>query len=517
MNFLKKYFLFLIFIFSFYVALTIGKGWDEGYYYELGKITFNYIFSFGNIDKEITFREFFSPSLWTFQYFLSLIFPLKYKVQIFHVINFVFSLSAVYGIKKITKILFDDHVAKATFVFLILLPVFFGHMFINPKDIFLASCHVWIFYYLLKYLIYNEELRPKKITIKIASLIAIGTGIQILFIGSLIPLIVFFVFEAFFFKKILKSKIKLKFFLNDLIFLIVLSYSILTIFWIDSHQNIFLEQFKIIKKLFTDYQTGWPFNNLNGNYFFSSEVPFFYILVQIFFKFPEYLIFLIFLFIYYFIFRNNVFSLMYKNFNYKIIFIIIFALYSSAILFFINFPVYDGIRLFFWSIPYFMIPPALVFSYSFKNKSSFKLLNFLTLSLFVYFLFNFISITPYQYTYLNSFTGDKYYRYKKFENDYWAVSLNELIDKFNFGNDKFLNLNTCGVDSKLIKEIFYKKKISNYEFNSNNSEFIIMTNRSVNSDDTFKKITNCYDKFPGEDVYVVERNGVILSTFRKIN
>ena len=47
-------------------------------------------------------------------------------------------------------------------------------------------------------------------------------------------------------------------------------------------------------------------------------------------------------------------------------------------------------------------------------------------------MFNFFSITPYQYTYLNLFNGQKEIRYKKFENDYWGTSIKELIDNSNF-------------------------------------------------------------------------------------
>ena len=47
-----------------------------------------------------------------------------------------------------------------------------------------------------------------------------------------------------------------------------------------------------------------------------------------------------------------------------------------------------------------------------------------------------------------------------------------------------------------------------------------MTNRVTPIiDDIYnsKNLANCFDKFKGEDLYKVTRNGVILSVIRKIN
>ena len=47
-----------------------------------------------------------------------------------------------------------------------------------------------------------------------------------------------------------------------------------------------------------------------------------------------------------------------------------------------------------------------------------------------------------------------------------------------------------------------------------------MTNRATLDDENIYKsenLTNCFDKFKGEDVFKVTRNGVLLSVIRKIN
>ena len=47
-----------------------------------------------------------------------------------------------------------------------------------------------------------------------------------------------------------------------------------------------------------------------------------------------------------------------------------------------------------------------------------------------------------------------------------------------------------------------------------------MTNRVTTNDDSVnksKKLINCFDKFKGEDAFMVKRSGMILSVIRKIN
>lgn len=518
MTFNKKYLFYFFITFSAYVAISIGQSWDERYHYELGKITFNYIFSFGKIDKDIIYREYYSPISWALQYFISIIFTSNYKTEVIHIINFSFALTTIYGIKKIAKLLFNNNVGTFSFILILLLPVYFGHMPINSKDTFLAACHVWIFYYLVKYLKHNKINRPFRIKFVISFLLAFATGIQILFIGSLLPILIFFILDAFYFKKFLKKKISIYQFLKDLIIIFFLFYLILIIFWLDAHNNIIKAPVEILFKMFSkNYWTGWPFNNLYGEYFISSVPPAGYILKQIFFKLPEYLIILNLFFFYILIFKNNLFSKKIKNFNYKFFIILILITYPSIILIFIPFPIYDGLRLFMWSIPYIVLPAAIALDHLWANKDNYKKLILFTGILFIYFIYNFITITPYHYTYLNIFTGKKSERYKKFENDYWGTSVEELIKKSNLDKNTFLSINICGVNRQIIKESLEKNNYTNYEFNYINPKFIIMTNRTTMISNKKNKITNCFDMHPGTDLSVVKKNGIVLSTIRRLD
>ena len=131
----------------------------------------------------------------------------------------------------------------------------------------------------------------------------------------------------------------------------------------------------------------------------------------------------------------------------------------------------------------------------------------------IYFIFNFLVITPYQYTYLNFLNGKIENRYKKFENDYWGSSIEELIANVNFKTDEVIRIASCGIVGGKYKHYFIKKLSLNYKFvSSSEADYIIMTNRVLMDDGTI----TCFDKFKGNDIATVKRNGLILSVIRKI-
>ncbi len=134
---------------------------------------------------------------------------------------------------------------------------------------------------------------------------------------------------------------------------------------------------------------------------------------------------------------------------------------------------------------------------------------------------NFFLITPYQYTYLNILNGKIENRYKKFENDYWGSSIKELVNKIDLNKKSPISFATCGINQGVAKYYLKKRGYSNFRFgNSKDSSYIIMTNKATLDDENIyksKNLTNCFDKFKGEDVFRVTRNGMLLSVIRKIN
>ena len=93
------------------------------------------------------------------------------------------------------------------------------------------------------------------------------------------------------------------------------------------------------------------------------------------------------------------------------------------------------------------------------------------------------------------------------------------MKKAKFESKKTVNISTCGVNTKVLENYFQKKKYLNFKFVSpEESDYIIMTNRITFFDLEAKNFDPiiCFDKFKGDDIIKVKRNGLVLSVARKI-
>ena len=522
----KKIFLFLILIFTMYCALKIGTAWDTGTHFIMGKNRLNYLFSFGNIDKELWFSKYFPGISYTITAFFVTMFPKQYEFQVLHLLNLFISISGVYGLARISKTIFNKNVAKIIFIIFLFYPTYFGHMAINPKDTVFTVSFIWISYYILKYLqkpnLYQND---RRFLFVISFLIALGTGINLVFAGVLIPLIIFVIFELLFYKKIINKKFSYKKFILDIILIILISYSILVIFWPQVHANIFTLPFLFLLETLNTPPVGSPATLLNGEIHLSNTPSKIYVLTSLILRSPEYLLILYPVSFFFILFKNSFFKKKIKNFNYKIYFVLKTLVIFLIILTVSPFPLYDGMRKFMFIIPYFVIIPGLGIYYILSNlhlisnKILFSLLGVLGLV----FLFKFFSLTPYQYVYLNYLNGKTSNNFTKFENDYLATSMKELFEKSKFPKNQVIKLNYCGVGEGKIRRYLKEYKLSNVKLTKDEKEFdfIIMTNRvnwdSINWKDPnpLDKAKSCFQSFDGKLISSVSRNGLKLSMIRE--
>ena len=520
----QKIIFYSLILFSTYSALSLGQTWDEGHLTRQGQITINYLLSLGRLDEDVFRREYYSPIYYSLKYLFLQIFPMKYQFEANHLVNLVFSFGIIFGIRQLCKELFNKKVANITFLVLFFFPAFHGHMSFNSKDTIIAFCHVWIFYSLIKYLKNQSVDQSSKYFYNIGILSAVGTGINLFFFGSLIPVFLFIFYEVFFAKKICNKNFKKKKLFLDIFKSFFIFYFLLVFFWIDTHPNIFILPFKFfIEWSFSDLWRGYPHMLLNGDYFIYKDIPKSYLAINFIYKSPEYFLISYIIFVTLLISSRSFFLKSFSNFHYKIILIFIIIFYPFILLYLTPFSIYDGFRHVLWMIPYTCIIPALSIYFLLENiklKSS-KFLASIKLILFTYFLINFLSLTPYHYTYLNILNGKSENYNQKFENDYWGSSIKELIYKTNLNKNSKIVFSSCGIAEFYAK--FYLKEVgfSNFSFEDiEKSDFIIMTNRSTfikENINSSKNVTNCFKKFEGSDVTQVKRNGVILSVIRKIN
>lgn len=521
-----KYFFYFFLTYSLYCAIIIGESWDEADLITRGKNTFQYLLSFGRIKQNYIYDEFYSPSYWFFQFFLSQFFPIKFQTESNHLINLIVSLSAIIGFSKLITEIFNKLLGKIIFVILFFYPIFFGHMSINYKDPVISFCHVWIFYLTIRYLKnqFNTK-KSNKYIYKIGTLLAIGTGIQMLFLGSLLPVLIFFFLEIFFFKKIIKKNFNLNLLFVHCIKVLLIFYFFLIFFWPAVHSNILLLPVKLFFESFT-ITRGWEWNLLNGEILLSKNVSLFYFYINFFFKSPEYILFNYILFVLLIFYFINFFNKEFSNFLYKFIFIFSFLFMPVLIIKLSTFGAYDGMRLFLWCIPYFCIIPSLTIYFLIKNfkKIMFKFFFYVNILLFSFYLVSFFAITPYHYTYLNFLNGSNLMKFSKFEGDYWNISIKELVKKIDFDKYNDFKLATCGINRDILKKylnIYQKQYLNKISFvDIKNADYLLMVNRVVSDSGNNQHASNidtCFNKFKGDSIVKVERSGNTISSIIALN
>ncbi len=502
-----------------YCIINLGPAWDSFFYIDLGKDRLDYLLSLGLNKVDFNYWEqWFAGIYITIVAFILKIFPSQFELEVFYGINFIFSILTTVGVYKLIKFLFNQQIGFITAVIFLYYSIFFGHALINDRDTITVFCNIWITYYVLRYFQFNLS-KNKKYIIYISLLLAIGTGIRFHFIATLIPLTMLTIY--YFYNLTKKNKIL---FLYDFFKIILLSTFIIFIFWVPAHENLLTKPQEIIKVLL-ERVFGWPAILINGKIYESNNYPITYILENLFFKSPEYIIFLYSIFIIFFFSLRKFFKKNIINFDIKLAFVLINILFPTFLLFIFDVRVYDGLRLFLYILPYFLAIPGIVFYYLIVKANNFyyKLLLSVSVILSFYYLINFFLITPYHYTYLNFFAGKFSDAHEKFENDYWGISLKELSKKIS--NDerliskKFIKFSVCGVSKKMTKYNLNKHapKI-NYKIvrNEENPDYVILTNRLTKiSDNQENKYSTCFNYHKGDNILQVERKNLALSVLKK--
>ena len=115
----KKIIFYILILFSSYCAISIGFSWDEAFLIKQGKVTANYLLSLGFSDPENLFRrEFYSPIYYSLRYLFVQAFPIKYHLEVGHLVNLIFSITAIIGLKKICEEFFNKDVGVIAFLIL---------------------------------------------------------------------------------------------------------------------------------------------------------------------------------------------------------------------------------------------------------------------------------------------------------------------------------------------------------------------------------------------------------------
>ena len=516
-------------IFSLFNSLVLGLSWDEYFHHINGLVRFEYIKTLGVFEKYNFYNNQYYPGLYdTIAYSIGYIILLfdqnfykNYFVEITHSINFLFSVLSIVGFYLIIKIFFNKSIAILASLLTLLNPFFFGHMGINPKDTIIFFSLIWFCYFFYKYLIYEKNIILNLI---LASFfIGFGCGVRLTFLAVVVPVILCGL--IYLFKKSKGQYISLtkRLILHSLLSFLVIILLII-ICWPHMIEHLVAGNyltliFSTIKNSIV-WDGGATLGLINGLFYETSNTPSTYFLEIIKFKIPFFLSILAF-FSYSLIITNNNISKKYiKNFNNKFIIVNIIFFFPIIISILLHVKIYDYLRLFIFTLPFLSLLACFSLYYflqNFKNSFKSKLCSLLVLFFFSIFIYRFIFLTPYQYSYVNF----SYFKIKdsinKFEHDYWGTSFKELVEKIKITYPQSeinqFKIAVCGGDQKAV--LFYLNKNLNVNkiYTPDQASHIIMTNKtSFNIND---KVT-CFKKYNGQDLVSVSRSKLVFSVLRKI-
>jgi len=548
-------------VFSFFNSLTIGLSWDEYFHHINGLARFEYLKTLGEFQKYNFRNNMYYPGLYdTISYAIGYIvllfdqnFYRNYFPEIIHSINFLFSALSIFGFYLILKIFFNKSIAILASLLTLLNPFFFGHMGMNSKDIIIFFALIWFCYFFYKYIKYEKKIYLNLILTSF--FIGFGCGVRLTFLVIVFPVIICGLIYLFNKSKgqylnVIKRLIAHSMLASLIIILLTIICWPHMLAVIDAENT--LKFISLIIKKTIAWNQGPKIGLMNGSFYEVFNTPPAYFLDVLRFRMPFYWSLLM-LFTFLLLITKTIFFKNHiDNFNNKFIVIIIIAFFPILLAISLSASIYDNMRLFLFVVPFFCLLASFslyFFLKNFTNSFKSKLCIILILFFFSNSMYRFISLTPYQYTYVNF----SYLKIKdsmnKFEHDYWGTSYKELIKKIkNTYSQSEINefrISECGGGDMTL--VYYLNKYLNIkktydEYKKGDATHILGNNRAILHldhldlsnlksttkliyddeleqiirSDGVKQTCHNFERFKGEDLITVSRDGLTMSVFRKL-
>lgn len=548
----------ILLFFAWWTSLNIGLSTDEYFHHINGLKRYNFLVSLG-ADKNFDFgnNELYPGLYDTLSYALGQLILLVNKKFyannidfVMHLVNITFSSFSILGLYTFTKKIFNKNIAILSILLTLLNPFFFGHMGMNSKDIIIFFSLIWSCYYFYRYFINFQKIKD---LIFASFFVGFGCGVRLPFLILVFPIIVSGLVFLIYNNRSQYLNLFLRLSIHFLISLFIISFLIL-LCW--PHMLIQIQNGNFLNFLSSNILNTINFHGprtglINGEYYEVFNTPKSYFLNIIIYRLPFYFTILILISYFFILTQKLTIKNEFENFNIKFLILNIIPYFPIVITIIMGIGVYDNLRLFLFVIPFLSIIGSLSLYQlikSFKNSLNLKIISSLVIVLFSLSLYRFISLTPYQYDYINyssiKFKNSEY----KWEHDYWGTSYKELIlnIKDNFSNEeiKKLKIANCVGDDTLLYYLYRYLGINKIYRNKHQhkANHVVLINRAdlkifnnpdverfvgkdgvINVKDLEKIVrtpgvkTTCNKRFSGKDVVTVSRNGVILSTLRKLD
>ncbi len=418
------------------ISLTFpnyGSVWDEPVQHHYGRLVANWYASFFQDHRALNFSNLYLYGGF-FEFWMSLVDKWFRWLPVYTVRKLctaLFGLLGVVGAIRLARLITGQ--ARAGFLtglLLILSPVFYGHMFINSKDIPFATAYIWSIYYLIKLL---NQLPQFSLGLTIKLGLAMGAALGVRVGGFVLYSYLVFGVAITILINISRGKLPVKAALIQTVKIcstaIAISYIIMLLFWPWAQTNPLVNPFLALSEM---SKFNWEgVIAFKGTEVSSLDLPWDYIPHLMMIQNTEVFLLGMVLFIIGLIYYAPKLPTKTKVNG----FIVLLAgLFPVAYVIFKKSVLYDNYRHLLFVCPVFAIFAATGLDKALqlveiRSKGFYAATLFLIAALFALPIEVMWKLHPHEYTYYNRFIGGPAYAFKKYESEYWGNSYLELIAK----------------------------------------------------------------------------------------
>lgn len=354
-----------------------------------------------------------------------------YEVR--HLVTAVLGLFAALGAGNLAKTLSgSDRARFFTVAFLILNPVFYGHTFMNTKDIPFAAFYIWAIYYIVEVLKHAPNF-SRGLTAKLGIAIGMTMGVRV---GGLILWLYLALFVGGYFAFL---AVKRRYSVVDLLKaglriglpVALTSYALMIVFWPWALMNPLVHPLQALKHM-THFNL-YTAIKVAGGAVQSGDLPWSYVAHLMAIQNPEPLVVIMGICIllagYRWFQKDRVATVDRVTWT----LLVFSALFPLAYLVFQKSVLYDNYRHVLFVVPPLVVIAGLGFDRlltileSARYRSTALVLSAAVALGFGPTVYRMIELHPYQYVYYNQFAGGIRQALQNYENDYWGTSTLDLM------------------------------------------------------------------------------------------
>ncbi|MDD3288291.1 MAG: glycosyltransferase family 39 protein [Alphaproteobacteria bacterium] len=494
-------FLVLVVLFTF---RDYGISWDEEIQSQYGQAVVDYYMS-GFVDYR--FAQIFNLHLYGGMFdglaaVLAENSPLgMYPTR--HLLNAIFGLLGLWGTWRLGRVLGGNSVGLISLVLLALTPMYYGHMFNNPKDIPFAAGVVWSLYYMYKTLSIVPQKVPTKLIVTLGLVLGLTLGVRV---GGVMIFGFWCIVLMFQQRKNAAQTI-----LHLILPVGLIAYVVMLICWPWAQQNPILNPLKALGE-FSNFPQDVEVL-LDGVIYRSTQLPWTYLPVYFGAQLPPLLIVLI---VAGFMWMPFLWTeLSRRQGKQASLALLLLTICVPLIYALLHRPaLYDAVRHFLFTIPLMCVISAMaarqVLTWVRPWKWCLPLLA-VALTFAASMQVNTMSkLHPYEYIYINSLQGGVSGAVGHYELDYWGSSFKEAAEKLDeyvtkeggVPPGKIYQIAICGPWSSAMIYLppYYEAVVANEE-----ADFFLSTTR-----------WGCQNMRPGREIIRIERLGAPLSIVKDL-